>query len=327
MAAANTDKLLKVARKWTGTIGAGGVADASVTTIPLSSTTNLPTDTAVVFTIDRVDANGAKTPAKEEVGLGVVNGSNLEDCLRGVEGTAQAHSAGAVVEILYTAYGHNRLIDALLEQHNQDGTHKDALVTTLKSTGAEINTGTEDAKIVTPKAIADSGIAKAKASGVEIGTGTDDAKFATAKAIADSNLGFLTKSPSGCRAYRSSNQTINNNSETVMQFNTETYDLGGEWDNATNYRFTATNAGVYLVRVGATFEAATNNTILAIRVNGTAKAKATKNMAAAYEIAECTAIVNLTAGQYIDATVVQNNGSPAVLHENGESQIMIQRIG
>src|SRR3989304_4111981 len=100
MAAANTDKLKKVSRKWVGQIGAGGVTDDVVTTVPLSSTTNLATDTAVVATIDRVDSSGTATPSLEESVIGVVSGSNLVSCVRGSEGTAQAHSAGAVVEIL-----------------------------------------------------------------------------------------------------------------------------------------------------------------------------------------------------------------------------------
>jgi hypothetical protein len=130
MAAANTDKLKKLARKWVGQIGAGGVSDAVVTTVPLSSTTNLPTDTAVVATIDRVDANGVKTPTLEESVIGVVSGSNLTNCIRGSEGTAQAHSAGAVVEILITAKGWNDIIDAFLVAFNQDGTIKDSTVLT-----------------------------------------------------------------------------------------------------------------------------------------------------------------------------------------------------
>ena len=96
--AANTDKFKRLARKWVGSIGAGGVADATVTTIPLSSSSGLPTDTAVVAVIDRVDANGVATPSLEESVVGVVSGDNLVTCTRGVEGTAQAHSAGAVVE-------------------------------------------------------------------------------------------------------------------------------------------------------------------------------------------------------------------------------------
>jgi hypothetical protein len=131
MAAANTDKMKKVSRKWVGQIGAGGVSDDVVTTVPLSSTTNLPTDTAVVATIDRVDANGTKTPTLEESVIGVVSGSNLTDCVRGSEGTAQAHSAGAVVEILLTAKGWNDIIDAFLVAFNQDGTIKSGTVLTV----------------------------------------------------------------------------------------------------------------------------------------------------------------------------------------------------
>ena len=121
--AANTDKFKKLARKWVGSIGAGGVADGTVTTIPLSSSSGLPTDTAVVATIDRVDANGIATPSLEESVVGVVSGDNLVTCTRGVEGTAQAHSAGAVVEILFTNKVWGDLIDGILAEHSQAGAH------------------------------------------------------------------------------------------------------------------------------------------------------------------------------------------------------------
>ena len=113
MTAINTDLLKKVARRLTGQIGSGGVADAVVTTIPLSSATNFPTDTAVVAVIDRVDTVSTTTASLEETIIGVISGSNLVTCTRGVEGTAQAHSAGAVVEILITAKGWNDLITHL----------------------------------------------------------------------------------------------------------------------------------------------------------------------------------------------------------------------
>ena len=123
MSASNTDLLKKLARKWVGQVGAGGVADAIVATIHLASTTNLPTDTAVLATVDRVDANGTKTPSLEEGFIGVVSGSNLVSCTRGVEGTAQAHDAGAVVEILVTAKGWNDIVDWGLVGHSQLGAH------------------------------------------------------------------------------------------------------------------------------------------------------------------------------------------------------------
>lgn len=123
MAAQNTDKLRKVARKWVGQVGAGGVESGTVTTVPLASTTNLPTETAIMITIDRVDANGVLTPDKEEGIIGVVSGDNLISCIRGVEGTAQAHSVGAVVEVLWTAKNVNDIVDAILAEHSQSGAH------------------------------------------------------------------------------------------------------------------------------------------------------------------------------------------------------------
>lgn len=135
MAASATDKFRKLARRWVGQIGSGGVADASVTTVPLAATTNLPTDTGVTIVIDRVDSNGTATPSLEETVVGVVSGSNLVSCVRGVEGTAQAHSAGAVVEVLVTSDGYNDIIDGILASHSQAG-H-------LKS-GAEIDDTSAD---------------------------------------------------------------------------------------------------------------------------------------------------------------------------------------
>ena len=149
------DKFRKGVAQWSGNIGSAGISDAVVKTVPLASTSGLPTDTAVMITVNRVDTNGKKTGNYEGI-VGVVSGSNLIDCIRGVEGTAQAWTGGTVVEVLHTASNINELIDGILAEHNQDGTHKDTLVTSLKATGAVVNTGTSDVTIVTPKAIADS---------------------------------------------------------------------------------------------------------------------------------------------------------------------------
>jgi microcystin-dependent protein len=93
----------KGARRFTTQIGAAGVPDAVTTTIPLVSVTGLPTDTQVEIIVNRTDTAGNFTPAKEEVIRGTVSGTNLINCTRGVEGTAQAHAAGEVVNSLLTA--------------------------------------------------------------------------------------------------------------------------------------------------------------------------------------------------------------------------------
>lgn len=135
MAASASDYFKQVARRWVGQIGAGGVADDSTTTIPLSSTTNLPTGTGVVVVIDRVDANGNSTASLEETVTGVVSGSNLVSCTRGVEGTAQAHAAGAVVEVLVTASLLNDFATGLLVQHDQAGRHTNITASNLTASG------------------------------------------------------------------------------------------------------------------------------------------------------------------------------------------------
>ena len=201
MAAQNTDKLKKVASNTGWQVGGGGVADAVVTTIPGVSLTGLPTDTALLVTVDRVDSSGTKTPTKMERFIGVVSGNNFVSCIRGVEGLAQPHAGGAVIECVIAPKYWNDIVDWGLVEHNQDGTHKGAAVATpvhaasskatpvdadeiglldsatsfvlskltwanlkatfvsnLKAAGSDITTGTNDTKVVTPKAIADAGV-------------------------------------------------------------------------------------------------------------------------------------------------------------------------
>lgn len=155
---AGTDKLKKYKSLFSTTLS-NSIGTGTGDTITLASVTGLPTDTDITITIDRVDSGNVAKPGKLERIKGRVVGNNLTDYTRGFDGsTEQSHSAGAVVEMIWNAGDLNDMVDWALVEHNQDGTHKSATVTTLKATGAEVNTGTEDAKIVTPKAIADSNV-------------------------------------------------------------------------------------------------------------------------------------------------------------------------
>jgi hypothetical protein len=145
MTASKTDKFRKLARKWSGTIGSGGIVDDGVTSWNLTSGSGLPTDTGTDLALERVDANGTKTPALEEVTTVVVAGDAVTDATRGVEGTAQGHSAGKVVESLWTAKTWNDAVDGILVAHNQDGTHKSGSVFTLP----QINDTTGDHQYIT----------------------------------------------------------------------------------------------------------------------------------------------------------------------------------
>lgn len=123
MPASNTDKARKFKSKFTTTLSAP--LSAGATTASLTSTSGLPTDTGITLTIDRVDAQGNKTPAKEERVVGVVSGSTVINLLRGIDGTTdQAHSSGAVVEGIFDADSWNDLIDLILVGHDQvSGAH------------------------------------------------------------------------------------------------------------------------------------------------------------------------------------------------------------
>lgn len=67
---------------------------------------------------------------------------------------------------------------------------------------------------------------------------------------------FLDKihSPISFRATMSADQNIGTATTTKVQFNTETYDIGGYYDNATNYRFTPLVAGTYLFSVSLGYQ-------------------------------------------------------------------------
>lgn len=98
--------------------------------------------------------------AAEEIFLGTgISGSSITvdtNATTYKEGTSQTgHDAGASIESVPTAGDANDAYDAWVTEHNAAGTHKSALVTTLKATASEVATGTDDTKIVTPKAIKD----------------------------------------------------------------------------------------------------------------------------------------------------------------------------
>jgi len=275
LAAANTDKFKKLARKWTGAIGSGGVANDSTTTIPLASSTNLPTDTAVVAVIDRVDANGTKTPSLEESVIGVVSGSNLVTCTRGVEGTAQAHSAGAVVEILFTNKGWEDLIDGILAEHNQAGAHTtDTISEKTAAAGVTID-------------------------GLQIKDGvgvyTDKAPKINVKA----------------RAYLSAAQEdLVSDVFTKILLDAEDYDTGSDFDVG-NHEFVVPIDGYYLITFGVRFDnvVVNKNYQVSIFIGETGKFYARNQAAIADDVlVSGSDIMNLSAGEKVSLRAYHNAG-------------------
>jgi hypothetical protein len=140
MPPAITDKFRKSYSLLTKSLNSG-ISNVD-TTIPLNNVTNIPTDTAVDCIIDRVDANGTRTPTTREIVKGVVSGTSLINCVRGLHGTtAQSHLSGAVVEFTVSAVANNDSVDGILAQHNQDGTHGAVTATSLAVSGTTNLTG------------------------------------------------------------------------------------------------------------------------------------------------------------------------------------------
>lgn len=122
MPAANTDKMKKKKSRFQTTLN-GGIT-AGDTSLTLNDGSGLPTDTAVVFVINRVDANGTPTPSLMEAVTGIVSGNTVSDLLRGKDGTsAKSHANGSVVEIVWDGETWNDFVDLWLTEHNQAGIH------------------------------------------------------------------------------------------------------------------------------------------------------------------------------------------------------------
>lgn len=138
---------------WTGQIGAGGVADDTVQTIPLQSASNLDSGDVYVVRVNRVDSNGTKTAnpsSSTEVLYGKLSGTNLIDSVRGAEGTAQQWDAGTVVEVLFTSTHWNKMIEFLGVSHKATGAMIDSLPLTTPQITTSINDANGNEVIKTP---------------------------------------------------------------------------------------------------------------------------------------------------------------------------------
>lgn len=141
MTAGITDKLRKYKSLFSTTLSTS-IGTGTSDTITPASVTGLPTDTAITLTFDRVDSGGVATPTKLERIRGIISGGNFTAYVRGKDGTTeQAHTAGAVIEMIWNADDLNDMVDWANTQHNQDGTHG-----AITSTNASMVT----ASMVTP---------------------------------------------------------------------------------------------------------------------------------------------------------------------------------
>lgn len=145
MASAN-DKFQKVGMSTATTLSAPGYIIGN-TSINVASTTNWPTDTGVTFAIDEVetvDGEEVRVAGTYNIFRGTVASGTQITNLTYVGGDANRnYSAGAStrVYILVSYAQTNRLIDGILVEHNQDGTHGAVTADSLAVTGTTTLTG------------------------------------------------------------------------------------------------------------------------------------------------------------------------------------------
>jgi len=125
---------------------------------------------------------------------------------------------------------------------------------------------------------------------------------------------------SGCAGYLGTAQSINNASVTKVMFDTKEYDLQNEYDNVTNYRFTATKDGKYLITCKITFSDALNTTdriFVSIHKNGSEyKNSDVGGSNGTYQGPIISTVVHLVAGDYIEFYVYQATGASKSLYNS-----------
>lgn len=176
MSASPDDKFLLTGVPGTATnLAAPGytIGDSSIN---VTSTSDFPTTTGVIFGIDVAEVvNGEEVRMDGSycVFAGVVTGASTIGSLELLYGDPQNYAAGALTRVYITisTYHNQRLIEGILAHANQDGTLKTNSVTnTTVIAGANIATAklASDAGIITAM-LADTSVTPAK---LQAGTGT-----------------------------------------------------------------------------------------------------------------------------------------------------------
>ena len=118
----------------------------------------------------------------------------------------------------------------------------------------------------------------------------------------------------------SSNQTLTDNTTTIVQFDTEIFDTDGKYDHSTNYRFTPTVAGKYFVYasigVSAEGDAQLQNIFGQLFKNGSQVKNSHFNFGgnnARFATATLNAILTLDSDDYVDARIQAADSSGSAI--------------
>lgn len=146
--------------------------------------------------------------------------------------------------------------------------------------------------------------------------------------MADGGI-WTTGSQSAIRAYRNtSSQSMTQNVVEKVEFNAETFDVKGEWDSTTNYNFTATAAGKYLVTASVFAESIANGEAPSLYIYKDNSVHTERNFRATATSMSLfiTDIVSLGAGGVIDIRYVNASGASTLRNDQTLSFVSIHKI-
>jgi len=306
---------------------------AAALSIGLNSITGLGSEGVGVIYKKKTDGTPDETTVEfvHWTGLGTNTITLTDTGDRGISGSyngAQAHSNGDTFEVWVHSSYYPR--DFALVEHAADGTHDPTKVTTRTAFETEHKTdNTHDSTKVAMLAGEQTLTGQKTFSGgiktdtiAEVTTGakttisngikTDTVDEKTADAgvtvdgclIKDGNVAKATilSTTAKAAAYVSASQTISSNTWTKVNFDTEHYDPGNNFDT-TNKRFTAPVAGYYLITslIGYSSVQDQKRYISAIYQNGS-RIKTFYTVASGTTNAYCSlsAIVYLDANDYVE---------------------------
>lgn len=130
--------------------------------------------------------------------------------------------------------------------------------------------------------------------------------------ITPKTVQFPVSPASGCRAYRTTNQSITTATLTALSCDTEDYDTDGFHESVTHpSRLTAVKTGLHEVGCSIVWDSSTTGTrALYVVKNGTTSTRLAGNdkSASASGAQNISCTLNLTAGDYVEFYVVQDSG-------------------
>ena len=153
---------------------------------------------------------------------------------------------------------------------------------------------------------------------------TDEIVLSDAGTLKRLDIKHIQNTPA-FEATLSSNQTVTDENNVKVQFDTEVFDSDGKYDNSTNHRFTPTIAGKYFVYTMIGCNSGSNTQLHTINCriykNGSAYANSHFDFRANYSrfaTGTTTAIIDMDADDYVEAYVYIDDGSGDGHVQSGE---------